>query len=69
MSWTVYQPDVRHLPTHRKTPHEKTRTYIHASRGIRNRDPSVPAVEDSRCLRLRGQWDRHQRKYKQIYGA
>jgi hypothetical protein len=40
----------------------KTRTHIHASRGIQTHDPSVGEVEDSMCLRLRGHWDRHIKK-------
>jgi hypothetical protein len=31
------------LYLHRTTQHTKTRTYIHASSGIRTHDPSVPA--------------------------
>jgi len=46
------------LYLHRTTEHSKTRTHIHASTGIRTRDPSVRAVECSTCLRLRGHWDR-----------
>jgi hypothetical protein len=36
---------------------EKTRTYIHASSGIRTHDPRVRAAEDSTCLRSLGRWD------------
>jgi hypothetical protein len=32
---------------------------MHASSGIRTHDPGIRAVEDSTCLRPRGQWDRH----------
>jgi hypothetical protein len=46
------------LYLHRTTQHRKTRTHIHASNGIRTRDPSVRGVEDSTCLRPRGHWDR-----------
>jgi len=34
--------------------HRKNRTRIHASSGIRNREPSIRAIEDSTCLRPRG---------------
>jgi len=33
-------------------------THIHAPSGIRTRDSSVRAVEDSTCLRPRSHWDR-----------
>jgi hypothetical protein len=46
------------LYLHRTAQHRKTRTHIHASSGIRARDPSVPTVEDSTCLRQRGHWVR-----------
>jgi hypothetical protein len=46
------------LYPHRTTQHRKTRTHIHAPNGIRTRDPSVRAVEDSTCLRPRGRWNR-----------
>jgi hypothetical protein len=37
---------------------EYTQTYIHALSGIRTHDPSVPASEDSSCLRPRGHCNR-----------
>jgi len=40
------QPDARPLPTQDKR-HRKTRTHIHASSGIRTRDPNVRAVRTS----------------------
>jgi uncharacterized BrkB/YihY/UPF0761 family membrane protein len=46
------------LYLHRTTQHRKTRTYIHASSGIRNHNPSFRAAEDSTCLRPFGHWDR-----------
>jgi hypothetical protein len=46
------------LYLHRITQHRKTRTHMHASSGIRTHDPSVRAAEDSKCLRLRGHWER-----------
>jgi hypothetical protein len=48
--WTEDQPDARPLPTHRTTRHRKTRTYIHASSGIRTRNPSTRAAEDTRAF-------------------
>jgi len=48
------------LYLHSTTQHRKTRTHIHASSGIRTPDPSVRALEDSTCLRLRCHWGRHQ---------
>jgi len=41
---------------HRITQTQKKRG--HASSGILTHDPSVPAAEDSTCLRPRGHWDR-----------
>jgi len=48
------------LYRHRTTQHRKTRTYIHAPTGTGTRDPSFRAVEDSTCLRWRGDWDQRQ---------
>jgi hypothetical protein len=45
------------LPTHRTTQTQNKRT-IHALSGIRTHDPSIPAGEDSSCLRPRGNCDR-----------
>jgi len=50
--WPGEQPNARPLPKQDNT------THIHASRRIRNRDPSVRAVEDSTCLKPRDHWDR-----------
>jgi hypothetical protein len=47
------------LYLHGTTQHRKTRTHVHASSGIRTHDPSVRAVEDTMCLRLRGHGDGH----------
>jgi hypothetical protein len=47
------------LYLHRTAQHRKTQTHIHASSGIRTHDPNIRTVEHSRCLRPRGQWDRH----------
>jgi hypothetical protein len=61
--WTGDQPDARPLPTqdntrqHNTAQHRKTPTHIHASSGIRTRDPNVRAAEDSACSRPRGHWD------------
>jgi len=41
----------------RTTQHRKTRTHIHTPCGIRTRDPSFVAAEDSTCLRPHDQWD------------
>jgi hypothetical protein len=49
---------MQHLYLHRTTQDRKLRTHIRASSGIRTRDPSVRAVEDSTCLRPRSHWDR-----------
>jgi hypothetical protein len=54
------------LYLHRTTQHRKTRTYIHASSGIRSHDPSVRAAEDSTCLRARGHWDRLKMYFRTI---
>jgi hypothetical protein len=55
------------LYVHRTTQHRKTRTHIHAPSGIRNRDPSVRAAEDSTCLRRRGHWERTRYLYIEIF--
>jgi len=47
--WTGDQTDLR-----RTTQHRETRTQIHAPSGVRTRDPSVRATEDSTRLRPRG---------------
>jgi hypothetical protein len=46
------------LYLHRATQYIKTWTHILASSGIRTRNHSVRAAEDSACLRPLGQWDR-----------
>jgi hypothetical protein len=53
--WTADRPVARLLPAHRAA-QTQTRT---DSRGIRTRDPSVWAGEDSSCLRPRGHCDRY----------
>jgi hypothetical protein len=55
---TSDQPVARPLPTHRTTQTQNKRTDIHALSGIRTHDPSVPASEDSSCLRPRGHRNR-----------
>jgi hypothetical protein len=52
--WTGDQPVARPLPTHRINVHN---TDTHALSGIRTHDSSVPASEDTSCLRLRGHCD------------
>jgi hypothetical protein len=52
--WTEDQPIARPLHTHRINAHKN----IHALREIRTQDSSVPANEDSSCLRPRGHCDR-----------
>jgi hypothetical protein len=53
-SWTSDQPVARPLPMHRTTQTQNKCTDIHASSGIRSRDPGVPASEDTSCLRPSG---------------
>jgi hypothetical protein len=48
--WTGDQPVARPLPTHRTTQTQNKYTDIHVLSGIRTRDPSVRASEDSSCL-------------------
>jgi len=48
--WTGDRPKARLLSTNRTTQHRKTRTPIHASRGIRTHGPSVWVAEDSSYL-------------------
>jgi hypothetical protein len=52
--WRGNQPAARPLPTQDNTTQKNADTHIHASSGIRTRDPSVRAVDDSTCLRPRG---------------
>jgi len=52
--------DARPPATHRTTQRKKTRTYIHASSGIRNCGPSFRAAEVSMCFRLLDHWDRQE---------
>jgi len=47
------------LYLHSTTQHRKKQTYIHVQSGIRNRDPSVRAAEDSTCLRPLGHCEWH----------
>jgi hypothetical protein len=48
----------RYLHTEQHKLRINAHTDIHASSGIRNNDPSVPASEDSSCLRPGGHCDR-----------
>jgi hypothetical protein len=41
----------------RTTQHRKTWIYIHDPSGIRTRDSSIRAVEDSTCFRSYGHWN------------
>jgi hypothetical protein len=56
-NWPISRP----VPTHRTPQQRKTRTHVHASSGIRTRDPTVWLVQDHihlTHLRPRGQWGR-----------
>jgi hypothetical protein len=53
----ISQSQGRYLHTEQK--HRKTHKDIHASSGIRNNDPSLPAGEDGSCLRPLGHCDRY----------
>jgi len=54
-SGQVFSPMQRPLPDSRQ---HSQQTDIHAPGGIRTKNPSKPAIADSR-LKLRGHWDRH----------
>jgi hypothetical protein len=59
--WTSDQPVARPIPKHRTTQTQNKRIHTrnnHAPSGIRTRDPSVRASEDSSCLRPLGYCDR-----------
>jgi hypothetical protein len=48
----------KYPPTKDNTNTEETLKYIHASSGIRNHDPSVPANDDNTLLGLCAQYER-----------
>jgi len=53
------RPIRRSLPTQDSTTqHRETCTYIHASSGIRNHDPTYLVAQDHMHLKPRGHWDR-----------
>jgi hypothetical protein len=63
----------RYLHIHNNTNKEKTQTNTHALSRIRTHHPSVRAIENSWCLRPRGQCDRHKDQYSfenlKVYGS
>jgi hypothetical protein len=60
-AWTSHQLVARPLPKHRTAQTQNKHIYtpnIHALNGIRTHEHSVPASEDSSCLRLLAYRDR-----------
>jgi hypothetical protein len=51
-------PIARSLLTYDNTNREETQIYIHTSSGIRNRDPSIRAIDESTRLGQCAQYDR-----------
>jgi hypothetical protein len=55
--WTENWPDAKPVSMQDNTT-QKNATHIHASSGIRTHYPNFRAVQDSRCRRTCGHWDR-----------